>query len=110
MNLFIALAPVVRLDNCSTGIIKKLTDNKSIEQMLKKFKVHELLPSKGKNNSASAFMHKLLPEIGNLGVKLLADDDPKQINQSQLDAYLAHFPAGSSRKTVLHYKQLIVKK
>ncbi len=110
MNLFIALAPVVRVDNVSSGIIKKMADNQTVEKMLKKFKMLEMMPSKGKNNKAQAFFHKLMPELGNLGIKFLADDDPKTINQAQLDAYLAHFPAGSSMKTVLHYKQLMNKK
>ncbi len=80
MNLFIALAPVVRVDNCSSGIIKKLKDNEIVENSLKKFGIYELFPSKGKNNRAASFMHKLLPELGNLGVKMIADDDPKTIN------------------------------
>lgn len=80
MNLFIALAPVVRVDNCSSGIIKKLKDNELFEKTLKKFKIYELLPMKGKNNKTAAFFHKLAPELGNLGIKLLADDDPKSIN------------------------------
>ena len=36
--------------------------------------------SKGKNNKAGAFFHKLLPELSNLGIKLLADDDPSEVN------------------------------
>lgn len=80
MNLFIALAPVVRVDNCSSGIIKKLKDNEIVENTLKKFGIYELFPSKGKNNRAASFMHKLFPELGNLGVKMIADDDPKTIN------------------------------
>jgi hypothetical protein len=80
MNLFIALAPVVRVDNCSSGIIKKMSENDIVEKSLKKFGIYELFPSKGKNNKAASFMHKLLPEIGNLGVKMIADDNPKTIN------------------------------
>lgn len=80
INLFIALAPVVHVDNCSSGILQKLKDNELFEKALKKFKVYEILPMKGKNNKAAAFFHKLAPELGNLGVKLLADDDPKTIN------------------------------
>ena len=37
MNLFIALAPVVRVDNCSSGIIKKMSENDIVEKTLKKF-------------------------------------------------------------------------
>lgn len=104
VNLFIALAPVVRVDSCSSGIIKKMKDNDVVEKSLKKFKVFEMMPSSGKNNSAASFFHKLMPELGNLGVRLIADDDTKQINQAQLDSYVAHFPCGSSLKSLRHYK------
>lgn len=110
MNLFIALAPVVRVDGCSSGLLKKMSDNDLIVKSFKKLKIYEMFPSKGKNNSAQAFFHKLLPDLGNLGVRMIADDDPKTINQAQLDSYMAHFPAGSSVKSVLHYKQLMVRK
>jgi lysosomal acid lipase/cholesteryl ester hydrolase len=107
LNLFIALAPVVRVDNCSSGLIKRMKDNDTFENMMIKMDMLELFPSKGKNRSSVAFMHKLLPEVSNLGVKLLCDDDPREINQISLEAFLAHFPAGSSFKSVKHYKQLL---
>jgi hypothetical protein len=53
MNVFIALAPVVRVDSCSSGIIRKLKDNDAFEKMLKKLKIYELMASKGKNNQAA---------------------------------------------------------
>jgi len=37
MNLFVALAPVVRVDRCSSGLIRKLKDNENFEKMLIKF-------------------------------------------------------------------------
>jgi len=49
----------------------------------------------------------LFPEIANIGVKLLCDDDPKELNQTSLEAFLSHFPAGTSFKSVRHYKQLM---
>jgi hypothetical protein len=110
MNVFIALAPVVRVDSCSSGLIKRMKDNEVVEKIIKKFGIQELFPSKDKNNNASAFFHKLVPELGNLGVKMIADDNPKTINQAQLESYMAHFPAGTSVKCALHYKQLMLKK
>lgn len=68
------------------------------------------MPSRGKNNKASSFFHKIVPEISNLGIKVLADDDPKEINQDCLESYIAHFPCGSSFKSIKHYKQLMNKK
>ena len=51
VNLFLALAPVVRVDNLSSGLIKKLSDNENLENLIVKMNIHELFPS-SKNNSA----------------------------------------------------------
>lgn len=37
VNLFVALAPVVRVDSCSSGLIRKMKDNENFEKMLMKF-------------------------------------------------------------------------
>ncbi len=39
MNIFIALAPVVRIDNCSSGLIKKMSDSDKLEKMLVKMNI-----------------------------------------------------------------------
>ena len=80
MNVFIALAPVVRVDSCSSKLLKKLSDKDIVENTLRKFKMYELFPSKDKNNTFQSFFHKALPELGNFGVKMLSDDDPKTLN------------------------------
>ena len=36
INLFIALAPVVKVQNISSGIIRKMKDNATFEQLLVK--------------------------------------------------------------------------
>ena len=69
MNLFVALAPVARVDSCSSGIIKKMKDNEMVEKTLRKLKIFELFPSKEKNNNFIALFHKVAPELGNWGVR-----------------------------------------
>ena len=39
---------------------------------------------------------------------MLSDDDPKKINQSGLEMYMGHFPAGTSYKCLDHYRQLLL--
>ncbi len=109
MNLFIALAPVVRVDSCSSGIIRKLKDNSKFDEMLTKYEQFEITPSK-KNNKAATFFHKIMPEFANLGVKLLCDDDPREVNQVCLENFLSHFPSGTSLKSIRHFKQLMNRK
>jgi len=40
MNIFIALAPVVKMANCTSGIIKKMSDNENIEKMMRKMGIN----------------------------------------------------------------------
>jgi hypothetical protein len=37
------------------------------------------MPAK-KERKAAAFFHKMMPELSNLGIKLLCDDNPKELN------------------------------
>lgn len=71
-----------------------------------KNEIFEITPAK-KNNKAAAIFHKLFPEISNFGLKMLSDDDPREVNQVQLEGYFSHYPAGTSLKTIRHFKQLI---
>lgn len=109
LNVFVALAPVVKVESCSSGIIRKLKDNQKFEDMLNKYEMYEITPSK-KNNKAATFFHKILPEISNLGVKLLCDDDPREVNQFCMENFMAHHPAGTSLKSIKHFKQLMNRK
>jgi hypothetical protein len=79
LSLFIALAPVVKLENCTSGIIKKMSDNEIMEKTLLKLNMHEIFPASS-NRKASAFFHKLCPELNKLGIKLLSDENPKEID------------------------------
>jgi len=56
-----------------------LKENDSIENIMKKMDIHEIFPCPS-NRKSMSFMHKLLPEISNLGIKLMCDDDPREVN------------------------------
>ncbi|CDW91490.1 ab-hydrolase associated lipase region family protein [Stylonychia lemnae] len=106
LNLFVALAPVVKLDNCSNSLIKLVKDSKTIEQMMVKYGLYELTPLKS-NKKSVAYLHRLLPSISDLGIKLLSDEDTSEINPKSIEAFMAHYPSGTSLKTLLHFKQLM---
>jgi len=84
MNLFVALAPVARVDSCSSGILKKMKDNEVVEKTLKKLNVFEMFPSKDKNNTFQSFFHKMAPDLGNWGVTQIADDNANTLNKKKL--------------------------
>ena len=86
INLFIALAPVVRIDNCSSGLIKQLSDGDAIENLFTKFNMHEVLANKS-NNLATAFLRKFMPEISNLGIKMVCDNNLNELNHDYIEVF-----------------------
>lgn len=110
LNLFVALAPVVRVDNCSSTLLSKMKDKEGLDKFLNKMEIYELFASNSGNRKSAAFLHKLLPEFNLLGIKLLSDDDTKEINTISLESFMAHFPAGTSYKSINHFKQVMKSK
>ena len=106
LNLFVALAPVVKLESCTNSLIKLVKDSSNIEKLMVKSGLYELTPLK-KNNKSAAYLHRLLPSISDLGIKLLSDEDSTEINSKSIEAFMAHYPSGTSLKTLLHFKQLM---
>ena len=109
MNVFVAYAPVVRVDGIDAKLLTIVRDNKKVDKLMKKYGIYELTPLK-KNNKSMAYLHKLFPEVSKLGIKLLSDDNPNELNQRSIESFLAHFPAGTSLKSVLHFKQMMINK
>mmetsp|Transcript_43579 Transcript_43579/g.31810 ORF Transcript_43579/g.31810 Transcript_43579/m.31810 type:complete len:95 (+) Transcript_43579:5-289(+) len=79
MSVFVALAPAVHIKYCTSGLVKKMADSDQMEKLILKMDMLEVFPAE-KNRKATSFFHKLLPEVSNMGLKLLADDDPSSIN------------------------------
>lgn len=109
LNLFVALAPVVKLENCTNSLIKLVKDSQRIEKVMVKYGIYELTPLK-RNKKAVAYLHKLFPDISNIGIKMLSDEDTKEINPKSIESFLAHYPSGTSLKSLLHFKQLMNRK
>eukprot|EP00347_Sterkiella_histriomuscorum_P002574 403367625 len=106
MNLFVAYAPVVKVDGVTSSIIKMVKNNQKVDKFMKKYGMYELTPLK-KNNKSVAYMHKLFPGVSNFGVKLLSDENPAECDRKSLESFLAHYPSGTSLKSILHFKQMM---
>lgn len=69
----------------------------------------ELLPNPQVDGKITSGLFKLIGQ-GQIGLKYLADGDPKQLSQPALETFYGHFPAGTSFRCVNHFKQCIVSK
>lgn len=105
LAIFIALAPVARVDNMTAGILHKINSNQKLVDSLEKLEIHEMMPGKENNHKFQAFLNKMFPGGGNLVVSMTADEDTAAIDKKGMQNFVLHFPAGTSRKSVMHFRQ-----
>ena len=95
------------MDSCTSPLLIKLKSNETFEGWLTRLEVCEILPHNRMGSKGMSIMQKLLPEVGNAGLKMLSDDDVTPCNPLSMESYMAHFPNGSSFKSIKHYRQMM---
>ena len=106
IKLFIALAPVARIDHAA-GIFGYLSEfQRIIEWFLKEFHIKEFLPS---NWFTKGFATMVCPEEPALCSEVLfvvGGYSHGNLDSSRNDIYISHTPAGTSVKNVIHWAQM----
>lgn len=110
VKVFIALAPVARLSNMSSTLLK-LVQNSSIHKVFKATNVNEMFPADEQSAEFNSFMNKHFSSLSNWGVSLISDGESSIANDpKQLGVYMKHFPCGTSLKTLNHFIQIFKSK
>ena len=107
VKVFAALGPVVRIDHCTSELLQIGSLRPQILDLPKKIGVNELFPANWVVTGTMTVLCGTLPQICNLGMKLISDDMPSLNNQKSTKLYFRRFPSGSSVKTLAHYAQEI---
>ncbi|CAB3261039.1 unnamed protein product [Arctia plantaginis] len=114
VKIFISLAPICYLHNVLPYMSIAMDLAPIVNDALKALKQEEVL---GSNSSSTAFVNTLCSptKIGYQlcllnGLFLLTGADAKEIESSFLPVILGHFPAGTSRRNLLHLVQIRAKK
>ncbi|KYR02335.1 hypothetical protein DLAC_01166 [Tieghemostelium lacteum] len=104
INLFIALAPVVRVTHCKSELLDVLADLNA-EIIFEILGDRAFLPD-------TPFLQKYLPElcksepiICESSLALIMGWDTQNINQTRLPVYMAHEPGGTSVQNAAHWAQ-----
>jgi len=110
IKLFVALAPITRLNNLGS-ILLSILSNISIHKLMANSEVYELCPhSEGTSNFLN-YMKKNANRLTNFFISLISDTNSKECNdQDSLSVYLKHYPCGTSLKCLMHYIQIIEEK
>lgn len=114
IKVFIALAPVVYLPNCTSKMIKWLANDNFLVDSCELFGIEEFLPGSCSITSAQSEFQKYLcetePITCDFFISALADYNPKYDNEKRFPFFVQYNPSGSSLRSLLHYKQLYEEK
>jgi len=108
VSIFFALGPVMRLTNSASSLIQFFAHHEGIVvAACNTLGIHEMFPFNYMGNFAFRAICTVVPSLCEFGVYLVADEDTTLDDSDRLLDYLAHFPAGTSIKCLLHYGQIL---
>ena len=110
IKLFVALAPIARLNYLGSTLLNILSDI-SLHKLMAKVEAYEVCPQSDGTSNFMNFMNQNLNGLTNFFIGLISDENSKECNdQNALSVYLKHFPCGTSLKCLIHYVQIIKEK
>ena len=112
VNVFIALAPVARLDNTKALFLKLMAPEKDLikDVMINVFHYYNLFPPNWPQSALASVMCFLIKGVCEAFVSLFIDLDPSVDNFDRMTIYLYNIPSGAGYKSFLHYAQFITSK
>jgi hypothetical protein len=94
----------MRLTNSGSSLIQFFGANQGILiAAANTLGIHEMFPANYLATGAMRLFCGIVPAICKFGVYLIADEDTTLDDSDRLLVYLAHFPAGTSLRCLIHY-------
>jgi len=107
INIFLAWAPVARLDHCKSGLFNLLSKDDEPIILMQDLGMDELFPANQKSYNTYSTLCYVWTEFCDFTTSLTLDEDPYVENQERLPVARSHEPSGTSLKTLLHFSQII---
>ena len=106
VNLFVALAPITRLDHTTNGLLSFFAGAVSlVGNTLTLFHVYDLF------GSGTSVLTKgvcgIIPNSASSWRGFVITHDPSLDSEDRFQVYMGHFPAGASVQSLWHYAQNI---
>jgi len=103
MRVVFALGPITRMMDVNRLVRMIASQWSKIALIWKMFGVEEFFPS---DHSTGKYC-KYIPKVCTFFMNLVAGKDNKFMNRTRIPIYFAHTPAGTSRKNMLHWFQIV---
>ena len=110
---FIALAPIVYMTHITSKFFVRLAKDNLLIDFAKDFGIDEWLPGACSTSSAQSEFESAVCRIEPIfcdWMISIADFNPKYDNEKRMPIFVEHSPSGTSLRTLIHYKQLILEK
>ena len=109
LNLFVALAPVTRIDHCKSKVMRFVSTFIGIlDKTFDFLKIYHILGDKF--NFITKIACGIDPEFCQYSEGFLITQTPDLDDPVRFQAYMGHFPAGASTQSLVHYGQMIKSK
>ncbi len=103
LNCFLAFGPVTNLHNIGAGFLKVMASTRLDDVLSRLNLFKEFLPNSQATENFQNFVCKKLGILCQGILAMLADSNPKDDEMSRFLVFIAHFPSGTSLKTIHHF-------
>ena len=106
IKVFVALAPVARLSNMSSNLLK-FVQNCQVHKLFGAANACEMFPADDEAQEFNSYMNRHFSSYSSWGLGMLSDDSTGKANdKKQIGVYMKHFPCGTSLKCLNHFVQI----
>jgi len=108
VSVFAALGPVTELTHCKSSLIHLVADFRFLLiDTCSALGIYEFFPANWVTTGAMRLLCGTIPQLCNLGLYLISDEDPGLNDQDRSSVYMGHFPSGTSLRSLDHYGQIL---
>jgi len=104
---FFALAPVSRITDVNKAVRSLASWARQLKAVFNLFGIREFYPCSKWSGVLQKTVCWWLPKICKMVMTIITGQDKKFLNETRLPVYVAHTPAGTSTKNMLHFFQFI---
>ena len=109
LNLYVALAPITRLDHCGSKIMKDLAKHHTaLVDALDVVHVYDIFGTV--SSIATDIACGIMPSFCKFAEGFLITSDPTLDDTDRFQVYMGHFPATASIQSLVHFAQILNEK
>jgi len=105
VNLFIALAPIARLDHTSSLLLKLIASQVDFIEwvVVDMLGWYDMFPPNWLQSELAIMFCSILEPVCEAFLEMFADLDADVDNLDRMNTYLTHIPAGAGYRNFIHY-------